>query len=107
MKLLIAIVSNDDVRLLLEALVEEGFRATKLASTGGFLRKGNTTLLMGIANEDIDGVLQIIRKTCRRRTVPYPFPVTEHPGMIPHEAINVEVGGATIFVIPVEQQVRY
>jgi uncharacterized protein YaaQ len=99
----VAVVSNDDVRSLLSALIETGHRATKLASTGGFLRKGNTTLLLGVNNDDVENVLSIMRTTCRRRSVPYPFQLSEHPGMIPHDAIEVEVGGATVFVIPVER----
>lgn len=106
MKLLVAVVSNDDVRSLLETLIEAGHRATKLASTGGFLRKGNTTLLLGVNEGEVDDVLRMVRSTCRRRTVPYPFQVSEHPGMIPHDAVEVEVGGATIFVIGVDRFVQ-
>ncbi len=106
MKLLIAVVSNDDVRSLLNGLVEAGYRATKLSSTGGFLRKGNTTLLLGAEDRDIDELLRIVRTTCRRRMVPYPFNVGEHPGLVPQDAVEVEVGGATVFLIPVEKFIR-
>jgi len=106
MKLLITVVSNDDIRLLLQALIEAGHRATKLASTGGFLRKGNTTLLLGVEDRDVDECMRLIRTTCRRRMVPYPFHVGEHPGMVPQDAVEVEVGGATVFVVPVEKFIR-
>lgn len=106
MKLLIAIVSNDDVRHLLNALMEAGHRATRLASTGGFLRKGNTTLLLGVKDNDVQQVLQILRQTCRRRTEPYPMSIGEHPTVIPQETVEVEVGGATVFILPIEQFVH-
>jgi len=106
-RLLIIVTSNDDVRLLLGTLIEAGHRATKLASTGGFLRKGNTTLLMGVEDEDVDEVLHIVRSTCRRRVIHYPFHVGEHPGMVPQEAVEVEVGGAAVFILPVEKFYRF
>jgi uncharacterized protein YaaQ len=106
LKLMIAVVSNEDVRTLLSALIDAGYRATKLASSGGFLRKGNTTLLLGVNDDEVDPVLRIIRSTCRRRTVPYPFHAGDHPSFIPHDAVEVEVGGATIFILPVERFVH-
>lgn len=106
-KLLIVVVSNDDVRKLLDTLIEAGHRATRLASTGGFLRKGNTTLLLGVSDENTEEVLRILRRTCRRRTVPYPFPVNEHPGLIPEDTVEVEVGGATVFMLQVERFLHF
>ena len=107
MKLLIAIVSNDDVRTLLNNLMEAGHRATRLASTGGFLRKGNTTLLLGVKDNDVEKVLRILRNTCRKRTEPYPIHISEHPTMMPTETVEVEVGGATVFIVPIERFVRF
>jgi uncharacterized protein YaaQ len=106
LKLLITVVSNDDVRSLLNALIDAGHKATKLSSTGGFLRKGNTTLLLGANDNTVDDLLDIIRATCRRRMVPYPFHVSENPSMVPQDAVEVEVGGATVFVVPVERFIR-
>ena len=106
MKLLVAVVSNDDVKALLNALMEAGHRATRLASTGGFLRKGNTTLLLGVRDNDVEKVLQILRRPCRRRTEPYPVSVSEHPTIIPPETVEVEVGGATVFILPIERFVH-
>jgi uncharacterized protein YaaQ len=105
-KLLVAIVSDDDVRTLLSALMKAGHRATRLASTGGFLRKGNTTLLLGVKDSDVNKVLQILRQTCRRRTEPYPVSIGEHPTIIPQETVEVEVGGATVFILPIERFVH-
>ena len=60
MKLVIAVIQDKDSNRLSNALVREGFRATKLASTGGFLRAGNTTFMIGIEDERVHEVLQVI-----------------------------------------------
>ena len=65
MLLLIAVVQDQDVNRLLTALLEKGYRATKLASTGGFLRQGNTTLLIGVQEEQLEEVNSIIKAVCR------------------------------------------
>lgn len=67
MKLVLAVVQNQDVGPVLERLLEKGLRATKLASTGGFLRQGNTTLLIGVENERVAEVVDILRNTCEVR----------------------------------------
>ncbi len=109
MKLILAIVNNEDVSRLTERLTEAGIRATRVASTGGFLRQGNTTFMMGVPAARVDEVLSIIRETCRRRTrYVNPLPpaamgeefITTHP-------LEVEVGGAIVFVLPIERFERY
>ena len=72
MKLVITVVEDSDVAFLMESLVKNGFRATKLASTGGFLLQGNTTLLIGVQDREVEPVLQIIRSTCapRKKIIP-------------------------------------
>ena len=60
MKLIMAIVSNDDTNFVIKALYKEKFQATKLATTGGFLSKGNTTLIVGCEDEDVNRVIDII-----------------------------------------------
>lgn len=108
MKLLLTIVQDQDALPLLEALVQESYRVTKLASTGGFLQAGNTTLLVGIEDEQVEDVIGIIKETCRPRgrTI---TPLSPQGGMaesyIPFP-IKVSVGGAAVFVIDVEQFVR-
>ena len=64
MKLVITVVEDNDVAFLMESLVKNGYKATKLASTGGFLLQGNTTLLIGVQDHEVDPVLEIIRSTC-------------------------------------------
>jgi uncharacterized protein YaaQ len=62
MKLLIAILSDQDGESVLNALVQSDFRATRIASTGAFLRRGNTTLLIGLEDERVDSALELIRE---------------------------------------------
>ncbi len=108
MKLILAIVHNDDVARLTERLTEAGFGATRVASTGGFLRQGNTTFLIGVDDAHVDDVIALIRDTCRRRTqYVHPLPPAGFGEEMAYaQPIEVEVGGALIFVIPVERVER-
>ncbi|NLJ81067.1 MAG: hypothetical protein GX335_08590 [Firmicutes bacterium] len=103
MKLLITIVQDQDVPNLLEALAEEEFGATRLSSTGGFLRTGNTTLLIGVAKEKLDQVLDLIKKVCKKReqapsSALLPFGKARGSGLR-----KVVVGGAIIFMVEIER----
>ncbi|HHU61156.1 MAG: cyclic-di-AMP receptor [Bacillota bacterium] len=102
MKLVITVVEDNDVAFLVEALVDKGFQATKLASTGGFLLQGNTTLLIGVEDEQIEEVLSIIRSTCAPRKKVIPQITPELPTAI-GVPIEIEAGGAIVFVIDVNQ----
>jgi uncharacterized protein YaaQ len=64
MKLMIVIVRDFDSENVLQALVANDLRVTRVASTGGFLRKGNVTLLIGVENERVDTVFDLLRQTC-------------------------------------------
>ncbi|MFX3634166.1 MAG: cyclic-di-AMP receptor [Candidatus Pristimantibacillus sp.] len=105
MKLVIAIIQDKDSNRLSNALVKEGFRATKLASTGGFLRAGNTTFMIGIEDERVHEVLQVINGNCKVRDQ-LVTPVSPIGGStdsyIPFP-VEVQVGGAAVFVVPVER----
>jgi uncharacterized protein YaaQ len=105
MKLVVAVVQDQDSNRLSSALTKHNFRATKLASTGGFLRSGNTTFLVGTEDSSIPQLLDIIRDNCRSREQ-LVSPVSPLGGnadsYIPYP-IEVEVGGATVFVLPIEQ----
>lgn len=109
MKLVIAVVQDKDSNRLLNALVKEDFRATKLASTGGFLKAGNTTFLIGIKDEKIPQLLNIIKQNCQAREQ-LVAPVSPLGGnaesYVPYP-VEVQVGGATVFVVPVEQFVQF
>lgn len=105
MKLVIAVVQDKDSNRLSNALVKEGFRATKLASTGGFLKAGNTTFMIGIENERIQEVMLVIKANCKVREQ-LVTPVSPMGGTtdsyIPFP-VEVQVGGAAVFVLPVER----
>ncbi len=109
MKLIIAIVQDDDAADLIDVLTEGGFRVTKLATTGGFLKSGNTTLMIGVEKEKVDEVLTVIEDVCKTRdqVVTSPSPVAGATGVYVPYPIEVEVGGATIFVIDVDKFIRY
>ncbi|OCS84844.1 cyclic-di-AMP receptor [Caryophanon tenue] len=105
MKMVIAVVQDQDSNRLSNALTKATFRATKLASTGGFLRSGNTTFLIGTDDEKVPNLLNLIRENCRARDQ-LVAPVSPMGGnadaYIPYP-VEVEVGGATVFVLPIEQ----
>lgn len=106
MKLIIAIVQDDDAPRLLDGLMEAGFYVTKLATTGGFLRSGNTTMLTGVDDDRIEEVLGIIEKKCKSRKQITPMhPAVSGTGSmyVPAYPVEVKVGGATVFVLDVEQ----
>ncbi|CAG7656264.1 cyclic-di-AMP receptor [Paenibacillus allorhizosphaerae] len=105
MKLVIAVVQDKDSNRLSNALIKEGFRATKLASTGGFLRAGNTTFLIGTEDDRVNEVLTVIKSNCKIREQMV-TPVSPMGGTtdsyIPFP-VEVQVGGAAVFVLPVER----
>ena len=105
MKLIIAIVQDEDASRLVSSLMNEGFGVTKLATTGGFLRAGNTTLLVGVEDERFEGAMGVIEKVCksRKQIATSPSPMAGSTGVYAPYPIEVMVGGATIFVLNVEQ----
>jgi uncharacterized protein YaaQ len=109
MKLVIAIVQDDDAADLIDVLTESGFRVTKLATTGGFLKAGNTTLMIGVEKEKVSKVLDKIEEVCKTReqVVTTPTPVAESAGVYVPYPIEVEVGGATVFVVDVDKFVKF
>ena len=104
MKMIIAIVQDQDSQELSDELVKHDFRATKLSTTGGFLKAGNTTFLCGVEDERVDDILKVIDDTCGNREQ-LVSPITPMGGSadsyIPYP-VGVEFGGATVFVMPVE-----
>ncbi len=105
MKLIIAIVQDEDASKLVSTLMNEGYGVTKLATTGGFLRAGNTTLLVGVEDQKLDGAMGIIEKICRSRKqiATAPTPMSGSAGAYVPYPIEVMVGGATVFVMDVDQ----
>lgn len=106
MKLVLAVVEDDDAANLMDSLIDAGVQATKLASTGGFLLRGNTTLLIGVDDDQVDLVLQIIQRICVRRRKLMPHSSSEIPTSVTMP-IEVESGGATVFVLDVDQFHKY
>ena len=102
MKMILAIVQADDAGKTMSALVEKGHRVTRVATEGGWLRRENVTLLLGVEDENVEEVMAILKKTGRRRTSYISVP-REVPGALNAQVIDVEVGGATVFVLPVER----
>ena len=106
MKLLIAIVNKDDANAVNTGLNKSGFSATKIASTGGFLLNGNTTFLIGVSDEQVDNVIDVIKHFSKEREVQIPVEQIYHPAAISALPAKVTVGGATIFVIDVEKYIH-
>ena len=107
-KMVVAIVHNEDAGVLVDALLEREFRATRLQSSGGFLKQSNATVMLGVEDDRVEDVLGIIREHCTARTqVVNPMPPNMEPGefFMPYP-LEVEVGGATVFVLPVERVER-
>lgn len=107
MKMLIAIVQDQDSHILMDELSERDFRMTKLASTGGFLKAGNTTILMGIDDARIPEALSIIENNCKSRDMTTSLMSVTMPGdaYIPYP-VELKVGGATVFIMDVESFIR-
>ncbi|MDR0397215.1 MAG: cyclic-di-AMP receptor [Oscillospiraceae bacterium] len=108
MKLIVAIVQDEDSSRLVSNLMNEGYGVTKLATTGGFLRAGNTTLLVGVEDDRFDGAMAVIEKVCksRKQIATSPSPVAGASGVYVPYPIEVMVGGAIIFVVPVEKFIK-
>lgn len=109
MKLVMSIINSDDSRNLLDALLEKGYRATLIGTTGGFLRAGNSTVFVGTDDEKVDDVLEIIRRNCHTRTHyvnPMP-PIMGAGESYLSTPVEVQVGGATVFVLDVDRFERF
>ena len=111
MKMIFAVVHKEDEGFVVERLNKEQISVTKLASTGGFLRKGNTTLMIGVEEENVDLVIQIIKEECSRRKEMLINPTysagTKGP-VLGYSAppVTIDVGGATVFIVNVESYMK-
>jgi len=105
MKLIITIIHERDRNKVSEALLQAGHKFTKLASTGGFLRDGNVTLLIGVEDDALEETLGIIQENCKAREqyVSLPPPDVMPAGTLIPNPIKVDVGGAVTFVLNVER----
>lgn len=109
MKLVVCIVHNRDRGKIVDELIRGGFKFTVIGSTGGFLREGNTTFLIGIDAEEKEGLLRLIAEHSQAREQMVnvmPFEATAPGAFIP-SPVKVPVGGAVVFVLDVEQFERF
>ncbi|MCI6909410.1 MAG: cyclic-di-AMP receptor [Clostridiaceae bacterium] len=103
MKMILAIINQDDANMVVNALMQEGYSVTKLSTTGGFLRAGNMTILIGVEDEKVPKVLNIIHKQSHSRRQVIPTASELGMGYYPSMPVEVTVGGATVFVLNVDQ----
>lgn len=107
MKLIICIVQDQDAGSLIDDLTEKEYRITKLSSTGGFLKAGNTTLLIGVEDDQVKDLLDLIEENCKTRELTTSLLSMSMPGdaYIPFP-LEVRVGGATIFILDIEEHIK-
>ncbi|BDR56660.1 cyclic-di-AMP receptor [Xylocopilactobacillus apis] len=109
MKLIIAVIQDQDANELSNSFIKANIRATKISSNGGFLKSGNTTFMIGVEDERKQEVLDIIKSISKSRsqfmTAPFPSPQSIDDGF--QEPIKVQVGGATVFVLPIEETYHF
>lgn len=111
MHLMLIIVQSEDADTLCKRLNQEGYRLTRLETMGGFLSRGNVTVLVGVEDPQIDGVVAVIRTTCQtRKRYINPMPTGTEPAHLtlaaPAYPLEVQVGGATVFTLPVKRYAR-
>ncbi len=110
MKLLVIITYKENTKKLKEELVSGNFSLTKLQSQGGFLEKKNTTFLVGVENDKVDDVLEVVKRCCKTRekaiSPPAYMSTSMEGGLNPSEMTKIKVGGATVFVMDVEKFVK-
>ena len=110
MKLIIAIVNNDDAHFVNTGLTAEGYQITKVSSTGGFLLNGNSTFLVGVDDERVDRAVEIIKTHSKKRVKNIPtstMPIGAAGAPIASMNADVSVGGATVFILDVEKFMRF
>jgi uncharacterized protein YaaQ len=104
MKLMVAIIQDYDVDGLLRAVTEIGLRATRIASLGGFLRTGNTTVLMGVDDDRVCDGLRLLHQTCRTRRERVATDLVPELAEVYASGIaEMTVGGGVVFVVDVSR----
>jgi len=102
MKMILAVIDKDDSSDVMHNLIREGFSVTTLSTTGGFLRSGNVTILVGVDDDKIQDVIEVIKEHSRSRSRHMPFMPGNEMGYLTSIPVEVSVGGATVFVLNVE-----
>lgn len=109
MKLVVCIVHNRDRNRLTEEMVKAGYKFTVIGSTGGFLREGNTTMLIGIEDDELAALKSLVEQNCQAREQlvnVMPFEAAPPGAFIP-SPVKVPVGGAVLFVMRVDEFQRF
>ncbi|MDC3414889.1 cyclic-di-AMP receptor [Aquibacillus sp. 3ASR75-11] len=104
MKLILTVVQDKDSNRLIDALGKKDYKTTKLSTTGGFLKEGNTTLMIGVEDNEVDDALEVVKQNCsqREQMIAPISPMGGNADSYIPKPVKVEVGGATVFVLPVE-----
>ena len=102
-KLAVAIVQIDDVHDLMHALVARGLGATRIDAAGGFLRKENALVLVATDDAGFATFQQVVRETCRTRNATWVPAIDDGTVGLYADPVDVEVGGAVVFVLPIER----
>ena len=103
MKMIIAILNADDAPTVINSLMKNGFSITKLATTGGFLRTGNVTVLLGVDDDKVETALSVIKSNSHSRKQMIPNTSELGIGFFPSVPVEISIGGATVFVMDVER----
>jgi uncharacterized protein YaaQ len=105
MNLIFAVIQDKDVENLLSALREGGYRSTQINSAGGFLRENNVTVLIGVDDLEVPDIVRIIKQNCYSRTqyVNPLLPIMEPGDFYLPDPVEVQIGGAMVFVLEVER----
>lgn len=103
MKLVLAIVSNEDANQVEMNLNKENFFNTRLATKGGFLKENNVTFIIGLKKEKVEQVLEIFRKYSKTKTQLIPNNIFNEFSVYFNLPSEVSIGGATIFILDVEK----
>ena len=107
MKMIVAIVQAKDSSRLRKAFTAASIQVTQLSTTGGFLREGNATFLIGIQDDRVQDVLNVIKKNAKSREQYITSQMhmdVEGGSAFP---VNVKIGGATVFVLPVDDFIKF
>ena len=105
LKLVVIIAADADADRLMKEFIERGHPATKISSTGGFLHRGNATILSGVEEDEVEDVLALVREQCQARSEYVPVQTLPFfgEGSTLSEPVEVRVGGAIVFVVNVER----
>ena len=100
-KIFLAIVQTQDAEYAEESLINEGFTINRLPSTGGFLGRRNSTLLIGTSPDDQEKIIKILKENCRQRVEYIAVPLESAPLPLPTPT-PVTIGGGTVFSLDIE-----